>query len=67
MGWSWFSKGNPTGHVERKKKKRQTEEEVGGQSERVFRNRLRQLNKGQDREELLRIHLWCPDDMRSWE
>ena len=24
----WFSKDNPTGHSERKKKKRQTEEEV---------------------------------------
>ena len=27
----WFSKDNPTGHSERKKKKRQTEEEVGRQ------------------------------------
>ena len=25
----WFSKDNPAGHSERKKKKRQTEEEVG--------------------------------------
>ena len=31
----WFSKDNPTGHSERKKKKRQTEEEVGRQYQRV--------------------------------
>ena len=31
----WFSKDNPTGHSERKKKKRQTEEEVGRQYKRV--------------------------------
>ena len=31
----WFSKDNPTGHSERKKKKRQTEEDVGGQYQRV--------------------------------
>ena len=30
----WFSKDNPTGHSERKKKKRQTEEEVGRQYQR---------------------------------
>ena len=30
-----FSKDNPTGHSERKKKKRQTEEEVGRQYQRV--------------------------------
>ena len=40
----WFSKDNPTGHSERKKKKRQTEEEVGGQYQRVDRNGLCQLN-----------------------
>ena len=34
----WFSKDNPTGHSERKKKKRQTEEEVGRQYQRVDRN-----------------------------
>ena len=31
----WFSKDNPTGHSEKKKKKRQTEEEVGRQYQRV--------------------------------
>ena len=35
---------NPTGHSERKKKKRQTEEEVGRQYQRVDRNGLCQLN-----------------------
>ena len=40
----WFSKDNPTGHSERKKKKRQREEEVGRQYQRVDRNGLCQLN-----------------------
>ena len=40
----WFGKDNPTGHSERKKKKRQTEEEVGRQYQRVDRNGLCQLN-----------------------
>ena len=40
----WFSKDYPTGHSERIKKKRQTEEEVGKQYQRVDRNGLCQLN-----------------------
>ena len=40
----WFSKDNPIGHSERKKKKRQTEEEVGRQYQTVDRNGLCQLN-----------------------
>ena len=40
----WFSKDNPTGHSERKKKTRQTEEEVGRQYQRMDRNGLCQLN-----------------------
>ena len=40
----WFSKDNPTGHSVRTKKKRQTEEEVGRQYQRVDRNGLCQLN-----------------------
>ena len=40
----WFRKDNPTGHSERKKKKRETEEEVGRQYRRVDRNGLYQLN-----------------------
>ena len=39
----WFSKDNPTGHSERKKKKRQIEEEVGRQYQRMCRNGLCQL------------------------
>ena len=39
----WLSKDNPTGHSERKKKKRQIEE-VGRQYQRVDRNGLCQLN-----------------------
>ena len=43
MVWShvmvfWFCKDNPTVHSEREKKKRQTEEEVGRQYQRVDRN-----------------------------
>ena len=69
----WFSKDNPTGHSERKKKKRQTEEEVGRQYQRVDRNgllpaQLVQLKTGQDGKGLLQIHLWCPDDLpRLWD
>ena len=68
----WFSKDNPTGHSERKKKKRQTEEEVGRQYQRVDRmtlpSQLGQLKTGQNGKGLLRIHLWCPDDLpRLWD
>ena len=69
----WFSKDNPSGHSERKKKKRQTEEEVwktvskSGQ-EWTLPAQLGQLKTGQDRKGLLRIHLWCPDDLpRLWD
>ena len=40
----WFSKDNLTGHSKRKRKKRQTEEKVGRQCQRVDRNRPCQLN-----------------------
>ena len=40
----WFNEDNPTGHSERKKKKRQTEEEVERLYQRVDRNGLCQLN-----------------------
>ena len=68
----WFSKDNPTGHSERKKKKRQTEEEVGRLSksgqEWTLPAQLGQLKTGQDGKGLLRIHLWCPDDLpRLWD
>ena len=68
----WFSKDNPTGHSERTKEKRQTEEEMGRQYQRVDRNglsaQLGRLKTGQDGTELLRTHLWCPDDLpRLWD
>ena len=37
----WFNQDNPTGHSERTKKKRQTEEEVERQYQRVDRNSTR--------------------------
>ena len=71
-----FSKDNPIGHSERKKKKRQTEEEVGtgktisksGQ-EWTLPAQLGQLKTGPNGKGLLRIHLlWCPDDLpRLWD
>ena len=69
----WFSKDNLTGHSKRTKKKRQTEEDVGRQYQRDHRNgflpaQQGQLKKGQDGKELLRNHLWCPDDLpRLWD
>ena len=36
----WFSKDNPTRHSERKKKKKQIDEEVGRQYQRMDRNGL---------------------------
>ena len=62
----WFSSDNPIGHTERNKKKRQTEEEVGKQYEKVDMNRIANsagvaVNR-QDGKGLLRIYLWCPDD-----
>ena len=48
----WFSKDNPTGHSEKKKKKRQTEEEVGDNIKEWtgmdFASSTRQLKTGQD-------------------
>ena len=55
--------------------RRFAEKEVGRQYQRVDRNglcqlkaQLGQLITGQDGKGLLRIHLWCPDDLpRLWE
>ena len=64
----WFSKDNPAGHSKRKKKKRQTEEEVGRGQEWTLPAQLGQLKTGQDGKGLLQIHLWCPDDLpRLWD
>ena len=65
----WFSKDNPTGHSERQKKKRQTDEEMGRQyllktgQEWTLPAYLGQLKTEQDRKGLSQIHLWCPDDL----
>ena len=69
---SWFSKDNPTGHNERTKKKRQTEEEVGRQyqigQEWTLPSQLGRPKTGQDGKGLLRTHLWCPDELpRLWD
>ena len=62
----WFSKDNPTGHSERKKKKRQTEEV--GRVEWTSPAQLGQLKTGQDGKDCYRVHLWCPDDLpRLWD
>ena len=56
-----------TEHSERKKKKSQTEQEVGSQHQRVDRKtlpaQLGQLKTEQDGRGLLRIHLWCHGDL----
>ena len=66
-----FSKDNPTGHSERKKKNRQTEEEVVRQYQRSkwsLPAPLGQLKTGQDEKVLLQTHLWCPNDLpRLWD
>ena len=69
----WCSKDNPTGQDERKMKKRQTEETVGRQYQRVetgidcassaraAENRTR--SKG-----IVTIYLWSPNDLpRLWD
>ena len=59
----WFSIDNPTWHSEGKKEKRQTEEEVGRQYQRVGRNGLCQLK--QDKMEIDYCEFICgaPDDL----
>ena len=59
------------GTVKGKKKKRQPEEDVGRQCQRVDRNgpaQLEQQKPGQDGKGLLRIHLWCSNYFpRLWD
>ena len=69
----WFSKDNPTGHSERKKKK-EADRRNGGKTisksgqEWTLSAQLGQLKTGQDGKGLLQIHLWCPDDLpRLWD
>ena len=63
---------NPTGHSERKKK--ETDRRRVGKTisksgqEWTLPAQLGQLKTGQDGKGLLRIHLWCPDDLpRLWD
>ena len=69
----WFSKDNPTGHSERKKKK-EADRRGGGKTisksgqEWTLPAQLGQLKTGQDGKGSLQIHLWCPDDLpRLWD
>ena len=68
----WFSKENPTGHSE--KKGEEADRRTGGKTiskngqEWTLPAQLGQLKTGQDGKGLLRIHLWCPDDLpRLWD
>ena len=68
----WSSKDNPTGHSERKRKR--GDRRGGGKTisksgqEWTLPAQLGQLKTGQDGKGLLRIHLWCPDDLlRLWD
>ena len=69
----WFSKDNPTEHSERKKKKeadRRSGEKTISKSgqEWTLPAQLGQLKTGQDGKGLLRIHVWCPNDLpRLWD
>ena len=69
----WSRKDNPTGHSERKKEK-EADKRRGGKTisksgqEWTLPAQLGQLKTGQDGKGLLRIHLWCPDDLlRLWD
>ena len=68
----WSSKDNSTGHSERKK--READKRRGWKTisksgqEWTLPAKLEQLKTGQDGKGLLRIHLWCPDDLlRFWD
>ena len=70
----WFSKDNPIGHSSRKKKKKEADRRRGSKTisksgqEWTLPAQLGQLKTGQNRKGLLRIHLWCPDDLpRLWD
>ena len=73
MVWSyfkvfWSSKDNPTGHSDRKKKKEADRRRSGktiskSRQKWTLPAQLGQLKTGQDGKGLLRIHLWCPDDL----
>ena len=67
----WSSKDNPTGH---KEKEKEADRRRGGKTisksgqEWTLAAQLGQLKRGQDGNGLLRIHLWCLDDLlRLWD
>ena len=67
-----FSKDNPTGQVKGKRKR--ADRRRGGKTiskngqEWALPAQLGQMKTGQDGKGLLRIHLWCPDDLpRLWD
>ena len=66
-----FSKENPSRHSERKKKN-EGDRIIGGKTisksgqEWTLPAQLGQLKTGQDERGLLRINLWCPDDLPSY-
>ena len=67
----WFFEDNPTGHRERKRK-RKTEEKVGrkqrSEQEWTLPAQLGRLQTGLYEKGLMRTHLWCPDDLpRLWD
>ena len=76
----WFSKDNPTGHGGGGGggggggKEKEADRRRGGKTilksgqEWTLPAQLGQLKTGQDGKGLLRIHLWCPDDLpRLWD
>ena len=67
----WFSKDNHTGHSEKEEKadrERSGKTISKNEQEWTLPAQLGQLETGQDGKVLLRIHLWCPDDLpRLWD
>ena len=72
LGVFWFGGDNPSGHGGGRKRKRQTEEGVGGGIKEWagvgFAGSARAAEGRSGWGGLLRIHLWCPDDLpRLWD
>ena len=72
MVWScfkvfWFSKDNPIGHIERKKKKRYIEEELGRQNIKwTLPAELGQLKKGQDGKKFCELIFDAPTNFQGY-
>ena len=70
----WFSKDNQSYRTQGKEKEKEMDRRRGGKTisksgqEWTLPAQLGQLKTGQDGNGLLRIHLWCPDDLpRLWD